>query len=234
MINCIIVDDEQHALDSLTNLVQQTPFLKLAGVFLKPVDALTQLPELSVQLVFLDMHMPGLSGIEFMKLAMGKVRFILCTAHSQYALESFDYHVIDYLLKPIEYPRFLMAAQKAKDVLETTSFTEAEKDHFFVRTDSKNLFVKIDFAHILYIEALKNYACIYTQSEKILTRYTLKSIQSVLPPNKFMRIHNSFIVPLTNIKLIDKNEVELKHATIRLPVGESYHDNLYQALNIPR
>jgi two-component system, LytTR family, response regulator len=164
---------------------------------------------------------------------MGKARFILCTAHSEYALESFDYHVIDYLLKPIQYPRFLIAAQKAQEAIEHSIRSETEKDHLFVKTESKNLFVQIAFTHILYIEGEKNYLYIHTLNEKILTRYTLKSMLAILPVSRFLRIHNSYIVPLANIKLVDNNEVLLKHSPIRLPVGETYKAALYKALNVP-
>src|SRR5829696_6569231 len=164
MINCIIVDDEQHAIDILLHYINQTPYLHLEGSTNNPIEALEMVNTKNIDLVFLDIQMPELSGIDFARAVSGKVKIILTTAYSEFALESYELDVVDYLLKPIRLPRFLTAVQKAVSqvntshaIIENSSQETTEDDYIFVKTESKGKLLKINLADIDYIESMKNY-----------------------------------------------------------------------------
>lgn len=234
MINCIIVDDEQHAIDILTHYVAQTPQLTLVGSTTNPIEALQLVTTQKAELVFLDIQMPELSGIDFIKALNGKAKVILTTAYSEFALESYELDVVDYLLKPIRLPRFLAAVQKAvKDLGEEEIATQplaAEDDYIFVKTESKGKLLKINLADIDYIEGMKNYVAIYRGGQKTLVYTSMKEIEERLPSPLFIRVHKSFIIPVPRITGIEGNMVKLEGVTAEILIGDSYKADLMEII----
>jgi DNA-binding LytR/AlgR family response regulator len=230
MINCIIVDDEQHAIDILEHYIKQTPHLQLAGSFTNPIEALQLVGTQKIDLVFLDIQMPELSGIDFIKTIQGKSKVILTTAYSEFALEGYDLYVVDYLLKPIRLPRFLAAVQKATEQLGSTSPLEAGDEYMFVKTESKGKLLKIDFADIDLVESMKNYMAIHRKGEKILVYTSMKELEERLPKKQFLRVHKSFIIPIANITGIEGNLVRLKNITIDVMIGDNYKAELMEII----
>lgn len=238
-INCLLVDDEQGALDILTHYVNKTPFLNLTAACLGPMEALDKVYTESVDLVFLDIHMPELSGIDFIKLLKGRAKVILTTAYAEYALEGYELSVVDYLLKPISFDRFLKAAHKAREVIESHSSPPAapaspvpastpdEEDHIFVKVDSR--VQKVRFQDILYVEGLGNYVSIFTPTERIVSLLTMKDVEERLPERLFMRVHRSYILSLDRIIYIEGNQVFIDKKT-SLPLGETYRDRFFKVL----
>jgi two-component system, LytTR family, response regulator len=230
MIRCLIVDDEQHALDILLHYIQQTPLLQLAASTTNPIEALQVVATQKVDLIFLDIQMPELSGIDFIRSINGKCKVILTTAYPEFALEGYDLDVVDYLLKPIRLPRFLTAVQKAVTALNNTITESAkeqpEDDYIFVKTESKGKLLKIELADIDYIEGMKNYIAIYTGGKKTLVYTSMKEMEERLPTRRFMRIHKSFIIAVDRITGIEGNRVLLKGITAEIVAGESYKAEL--------
>jgi two-component system, LytTR family, response regulator len=234
MINCIIVDDEQHAIDILKHYVGQTPYLNLAGAFTNPLEALQIVATQKIDLIFLDIQMPELSGIDFIKAIHGKARVILTTAYSEFALESYELDVVDYLLKPVRLPRFLLAVQKAvKEIEENNaapSTTESQGDYIFVKTESKGKLLKINLNEIDYIEGMKNYVAIYCNGRKTMVYATMKDIQERLPNKDFIRVHKSFIIAISKITGIEGNLVRLKDVNTEILIGENYKSHLMEII----
>lgn len=226
MIDCIIVDDEQHAIDILVHYVSQTPYLNLVDTTTNPMEALQMINNKKIDLVFLDIQMPELSGIDFIKALHGKVKVILTTAYSEFALESYELDVVDYLLKPIRFPRFLQATQKVvnelgddKDSLENDSNAG---DFIFVKTESKGKLLKINLNEIDYVEGMKNYVAIHRGAQKTLVYTSMKELEEHLPGKEFLRVHKSYIIPLSKITGIEGNMVRLKDVSAQILIGESY------------
>jgi two-component system, LytTR family, response regulator len=232
MINCIIVDDEQHAIDILEHYIQQTPHLQLAGSYTNPIDALQLLTTQKVDLVFLDIQMPELSGIDFIKTIHGKSKVILTTAYSEFALEGYELYVVDYLLKPIRMPRFLAAVQKAMELLRIALPTQEvrQDDYIFVKTEAKGKLLKINLADIDFIESMKNYVAIYRGGQKTLVYASMKELEERLPAKQFIRIHKSYIVPLSRITGIEGNLVRLKNVSAEITIGENYKAELMEMI----
>lgn len=229
MINCIIVDDEQHAIDILVHYISQTPQLQLAGTSTNPIEALQLVSDQNADLVFLDVQMPELSGIDFIKALDRKAKVILTTAYSEFALESYELDVVDYLLKPIRLPRFLAAVQKAVNELkEYTVNKDENNDYIFVKTESKGKLLKINMTDIDYIEGMKNYVAIFRSGQKTLVYTSMKELEERLPQKQFMRVHKSFIIPLSKITGIEGNRVLLKGVTAEILIGESYKPELME------
>ena len=233
MINCIIVDDEQHAIDTMVHYVQQTPMLNLVGSSTNPIEALQMVAKQKVDLIFLDIQMPELSGIDFIKAIQGRSKVILTTAYSEFALESYELDVVDYLLKPVRLPRFLQAVQKAAKELEEhqpTTSAEANDDYIFVKTESKGKLIKINLDEIDYIEGMKNYVAIYCNGKKTLVYATMKDMEERLPEKKFIRVHKSFIISISKITGIEGNMVRLKDVTNEILIGENYKPQLMEII----
>jgi two-component system, LytTR family, response regulator len=233
MINCIIVDDEEHAIDILVHYVKQTQHLNLLGSFTNPIEALQLMGEQKVDLVFLDIQMPELSGIDFIKTIHGKSKVILTTAYSEFALEGYDLYVVDYLLKPIRLPRFLAAVQKAVEQLGTGSAIERETagdDYIFVKTESKGKLLKINLAEIDFIESMKNYMAIHRGGQKTLVYTSMKELEERLPKKQFIRVHKSFIISINRITGIEGNLVRLKNVTTEIQIGEMYKNELMEII----
>lgn len=187
-----------------------------------------------IDLVFLDIQMPELTGIDFIKAIQGKADVILTTAYSEFALESYELDVVDYLLKPIRFPRFLQAVQKViKDAPEAKEETEtlaAEDDYIFVKTESKGKLLKINLADIDFIEGMKNYVAIHCGQKKTLVYTSMKELEERLPHKAFLRVHKSFIIPVAKITGIEGNVVRLKNVAAEILIGESYKPDLMEII----
>jgi len=220
----LAIDDEPLALKLLVDYIAKTPFLKLVGEFDNPVDALGYLNEEAVDLVFLDIQMPDLTGIEFARALEKPPKLIFTTAFDKYAIEGYKLNAVDYLLKPFNYQEFLTATQKAvKQIeLEQSVNKSAEKQDDFLFLKSEYSLLRVNFDQIIYIEGLKDYLKVYTENEKkpILSLLTLKSLMEKLPEGKFMRVHRSYIVNLDKIKTIQRGRIVFGDRYI--PVGEQY------------
>ena len=227
MIKCLIVDDEQHALDILVHYVKNTPFLELVAATTDPVEALALTATHKVDLIFLDIQMPVMSGIDLAKNIQGKSRIILTTAYSEFAAEGFDLEVLDYLLKPIPMPRFLKAAHRALNAItsSTISIPNEEQigdDYFFVKTEFKGKMLKINLKDIDFIEGMKNYVAIHHAGQKTMALLNMKDLEERLPKKHFMRIHKSFIVAVNKIAAIEGNQVVIKNVRADILLGETY------------
>lgn len=234
MINCIIVDDEPHAIEVLDHYVKQTPHLHLVASFTNPIEALQLVGQQKVDLVFLDIQMPEISGIDFIKAIQGKSKVILTTAYSEFALEGYDLYVVDYLLKPIRLPRFLAAVQKAVEQInalnETSSHEMTEDDYLFVKTESKGKLLKINLADIDFIESMKNYVAIHRGGQKTLVYTSMKELEERLPKKQFIRVHKSFIIPISRITGIEGNLVRLRNVKSEILIGENYKAELMEII----
>ncbi|GAF02193.1 LytR/AlgR family response regulator transcription factor [Saccharicrinis fermentans] len=231
-INCIIVDDEPLAQDLIENYVSKIPFLILKAKCSSAFEAFDCLRKYDINLVFLDIHMPNVTGLDFIKSIETKPMFIFTTAYSEHAIEAFDLNAIDYLVKPIPFDRFLKAANKAinyhslknqSSLAEATAKLEVQKqDYFFIKVDYKER--KINFADILYIEGLKDYIKIHlmSSSKPIVTHNSLKNILLTIQDHGFVRVHKSFIVSIHHIKSITKNRIVINDQWI--PIGEIYKE----------
>jgi DNA-binding LytR/AlgR family response regulator len=231
-INCLIVDDEPLACKGLSDFVQDVDFLQLAGVYEVALKASTAIRENKIELIFLDIQMPRISGLDFLKTLQHPPLVILTTAYPQYALEGYELNVLDYLVKPISFPRFLKAVMKAKEQLElkhpeqAASQNVANEDYIFIKAD--NRLVKIFYKNILYVEALQNYVCIHTPDKKYITYLTFKSIEENLPHELFLKVHKSYIVQLAKVEAVDGNELQI--AQFKIPISRNNKDEVMQKL----
>lgn len=227
-LRCLLVDDEPLARNLLSDYVGRVPYLELTGSVSNPLQALTLLRETPVDLLFLDIQMPELTGLELLKSLRQRPMVILTTAYSQYALQGYEFDVLDYLLKPIMFERFLVATEKAwSRVLPTSALPKAVPDFVFVKDGTK--MVRVELNDILYVEGMKDYVTIHTRTQKIVTLQRLKSLEEQLPPERFMRIHHSFIVALKAIDVIHRTEVQI--GTTIIPVSESYRKAFKQFID---
>lgn len=237
MIKVLIVDDEPLAQDVLETYVKKVPDLYLVGTCKNAIEASTILNKEVVDLLFLDIQMPQLNGIDFLKSLTKKPFVIITTAFSDYAVEGFELNVVDYLLKPISFNRFLLAINRIIDsktstINEESSRTSDNKEsYFFVKADKK--MVKINHKDILYIEGLKDYVIIKLAKSRLVTLQTMKSLEDKLPSKTFKRIHRSYIVNLDKLEAIVGNTVEVKEGDqqIKLPIGKNYKDELIALIN---
>ena len=229
-IKCIIVDDEPMARDVIRRYIQKIPTLKLAGEFGNAIDATVFLQEQSVDVIFLDIKMPQLTGTEFVRSLRNVPKIIFTTAHKEYAHEGFELDVIDYLLKPIRFDRFLRAVNKAfpqklQEVEVINSIVPEENkpatSFIYLRVDRKMIKVLLD--DILYIESDKDYVKVFTGKGFIITRQTIASVEAMLSESQFIRIHRSYIVSLNKLKSFTAETVEIGNK--ELPIGKLYRNN---------
>ena len=223
MLSCLIVEDEPLARNLLTEYVNKVPDLRLVSACSSPLAALEILRKEHIDLLFLDIQMPELTGISFLRTLQKKPFVILTTAYSQYALEGYELDVVDYLLKPITFERFLRAVEKVNERVQIPQRVSENpmrpKDDFvFVKDGTKH--VKIDLGDILYVEGLKDYVTIHTKNQKVITLQRLKALEEQLPSDRFIRIHHSYIVAVQAIDAVHKGEVKI--GTAMLPISESY------------
>lgn len=236
-MRCIAVDDEPLALDLLEDNISQVPYLEFVGRCRNAFEAIELIQKekaenREIDLIFLDIQMPGITGVQFLKSMVTNPMVIFITAYDQYALEGFDLNVIDYLLKPVSFERFLKACNKANELLQLKVNAHTPKisndEHFFVNAEYS--LVKIKYADILYIEGLKDYVKIYisTQPRPIITRMTMKSIEEKFSSLPFMRIHKSYIVSLNKIESIRNLKISI--GTHLIPVSEQFSDELLRRI----
>ena len=230
-ITCIAIDDEPLALGLMVSHIKKTPFLELMGEFDNPIDAMEFLQDHDVQLIYLDIQMPDLTGVDFARTLHGDNKVIFTTAYEKYAVEGFQLHALDYLLKPVSYEVFLKAAIHAKeqfDLIESASNTSSESE---ISTNNDYLFVKanyqirrINYQDIIYIEGLKDYVKIYLESENtpLVINATMKSFEDKLPKENFMRVHRSFIVNLEKVTTIERYRIVFGKEHI--PVSRQYKE----------
>jgi DNA-binding LytR/AlgR family response regulator len=234
VLKCVIIDDEPLARECITNYVNEVDFLKLVGTGNNPLDLIQLLEQHSPDLIFLDIQMPVMNGIDFLKTTQRLPMVIITTAYPSYALESFQLDVMDYLVKPIVFNRFFMAINKAKDyqelVLKSASVDQngfsAPADYFFVKCGHK--FERIYFNDLLYVEALQNYVSLFTLKGKYITQLPLKNVEQNLTGQSFIRVHKSFIVSIPKIEAIENNEVVMQSA--RIPISRHYRDQVMDSV----
>lgn len=219
-LNCAIVDDEPLALDLMESYVAKTPFLNLVGKYSSAVLAMQELPGKSVDLLFLDIQMPELNGLEYSKMVPAETRIVFTTAFEQYAIDGYRVNALDYLLKPISYTDFLQAAHKAVQWFELLQQSKDQADSIFVKSEYK--LVQIMLKDILYIEGLKDYIKIYEEGnpKPILSLMSMKAMEEQLPASRFMRVHRSFIVQKDKIRVVDRGRIVFGKTYI--PVSDSY------------
>ena len=220
MMKCIAIDDEPLALQIMTKYCEKIPFLQLAKVFTNPDEAKDYLQENSIDLIFLDIQMPDINGIQFYKNLTVKPLVIFTTAFKDYAAEGFNVDAIDYLLKPFEYDRFLKAVYKANEYMEFLSSQELQLNSLYVKVNYEMM--KINLNEIDLVEALDDYIKIYIKPTPVLTLMTMKAMQEKLPTTSFLRVHRSYIIPLAKVEKFSKNKLVV--AGKEIPIGSSYSE----------
>lgn len=229
-MRCIVVDDEPFALELAADYVRKTPFLELVGTFSNPVKALAFLMEREVDLVFLDINMPELSGMQLLHALPRKPMVVFTTAYPEFGAESYNYDAVDYLLKPINYARFLKAVNKAvelqnlkkkdKPAPAAPAATAHDKAHVLIKSGTQTFKVKLE--DILYVEGAGNYMAFCTKGKKILSLLTMKEVLELLPADQFVRVHKSYIVSLHHLDVIERHQVTIAGKAI--PIGLTYRE----------
>lgn len=243
ILKVLIVDDEFHARKLLSEYVSKLSFLELAGTGSNVFEAMNLLQKEKVDILLLDIQMPEITGLEFARSLKNPPAVIFTTAYSEYAVESYELDVVDYLLKPVAFPRFLQAINKvierkssstiSKPVVNTESASlsqpeKVEETSMIIKSGYK--IYKLNYSDLLYVEGQREYVTFYTTKQRITTLYSLKSLEEKLPPDQFIRIHKSYIVSVKHIELIDKNILHIDGK--KLPIGGSYKDNITRLLGI--
>jgi DNA-binding LytR/AlgR family response regulator len=229
MIRCLAIDDEKLALDLLEDNIRKIPFLELAGKCNSGFTAMEILQKEKIDLIFLDIQMPDISGIQFLKSLPVKPMVIFTTAFENYALEGFELDVIDYLLKPFSFERFLKAVNKAQEYHSLLEKADVPASGGFLFVKSEHKLVRLQFDEILYVESLKDYVKIYTGEKPIVTLLSMKVIEEKLPPRDFLRVHRSFIVNVRKIQVIEKRHIRIMSHEI--PIGDNYREIVFAFIN---
>jgi DNA-binding LytR/AlgR family response regulator len=230
-IACIIIDDEPLARKGLKEYINDTDFLQLTGEFDNPLKAAEIISKGEAQLLFLDIQMPRITGIEFFKTLKNPPPVIFTTAYPQYALDGFEVNALDYLVKPISFDRFLKAAMKAKEYYEVREKNNAEvqasqADYFFIKADNK--LVRIRYDEILYVEALQNYVVVHTHDKKYITYLTFRSVEEYLPHELFIKTHKSYIVAAAAIDSIEGNDIRV--GAYHIPISRNLREEVMEKL----
>ena len=241
-MKCIIIDDEPLAIEVLESYCQKMGFIEIVGAFTNPLDAISVIKEKKVDLIFCDIEMPQISGLEFISALENRPLFIFTTAYSQYAVEGFELNAIDYLVKPIPYHRFIKAVSRVKELLAIReqpilanvfpSNGEANEFQKFIFVKSEHESVKINLDDIQYIQGLKDYLKIHivNSNKTILTLLSFKELLDKLPPNQFIRVHKSFVVNVNFIRTVQRNRIVIDD--IRIPIGESHKAQFFSSLGL--
>ena len=229
-LNCIIIDDEPLARKGLREYIQDVEFLQLVGEFDSALKATEVLSNQKIDLMFLDIHMPKITGLEFLRSLQHPPQVVFTTAYPQYAVDGFDLNVLDYLVKPINFDRFLKAAMKARDMISkigvSGSSASTIEDYVFIKADNK--LVKIFYNDILFVEALQNYVTIHTASKKYVTYLTFKSMEESLPADQFIRVHKSYLVSASKIESIEGNFIRIGQHEI--PISRTVKEEVLEKL----
>lgn len=225
MIKCILIEDEKLAQDVIKTHLKRIDGFELTGVCDNTLEAAKLLSKQVVDVIFLDIQLPGMTGLNFLSTLEDPPFIVLTTAYSEYALESYNFNVIDYLLKPISFERFLKTVNKIKEVMLINAAAKENKpsnNYIFIK--SNNRFFKVNFSEIIYVEGMKDYLKIHTSNTKLITLQTMSEMEKLLPPSQFIRVHKSYIVAVSCIKSIYGNTIELSKADI--PVGINYKEKI--------
>lgn len=233
-IKAIAIDDEPLAIDIIKEYATKIDNIELLATFNSAIDALKFVSNNSVDLIFLDIQMPDINGMDFLKILNKKPYIIFTTAYDKYAIEGYEYNTVDYLLKPFAFDRFYMAVNKVSDLFrkstipQPTTIAETLPDFFFVKSEHK--IIKIKNESVLYVEGLKDYLKIVTDTGYTLTLMNFKNLMELIPENQFCRVHKSFIVAVNQIETIEKNRIRIgeKH----IPIGDSYKDEFFQKIKL--
>ena len=230
VLRCLVVDDKPLALDILTDYIGRIDGLELLLATTDPVAALNRVTTDPVDLIFLDIQMPQLSGLQFLSALAGRAGVILTTAYAEYALEGFEHDVIDYLLKPISFERFYRAVQKARSRTSVDSKPEP-RPYLFVRTEHRLHRITLD--KLRYVAGMQNYAVLHTASETVVAKQTLSSLTELLLPPAFVRVHKSYIVSVAHITTIERNRIQLGGAEppVLIPIGDVFREGFFRLIN---
>jgi two-component system, LytTR family, response regulator len=231
-MDCIVIDDSKMARTAVKQLISQISFLNLKKECSSPVEAFNYLQTEDVDLIFLDVEMPEMTGIELIKNLKSRPIIILITSKREYAVEAFELNVADYLIKPVTMPRFMVAVDRAKELFdskdEKIEVDEKEKDYIFIRSNS--VLAKVNLNDILYVQALGDYVNIFTSGKHYMVHCTLKSLEEKLPPGRFFRLHRSYLISIGHIDHIEEGTAYVqKHA---IPIGDQYKKELFKRLNL--
>lgn len=232
-IRCAVVDDEPLALGLIASYVQKTPFLELTGTYSSAVQAMHELPSHPADLLFLDIQMPELNGLDFSRMVSPGTRIVFTTAFEQYAIDGYRVNALDYLQKPVSYADFLQAANKALEwfkLLEGQKEKAEEPESIFVKSEYK--LVRVELGKILYVEGLKDYVKIHEEdaAKPLLSLMSMKALEESLPPARFIRVHRSFIVQKSKIRAVEHNRIVMLDQTV-VPIGDSYRKKILTFLN---
>ena len=229
-MKCVAIDDEPVALDILKDYMEKVPFLECVGVFRDPLKALDYLRKKKIDLIFLDINMPDLSGIQFLKTLKKPPLVVFTTAYSEYALESYDYDAVDYLLKPIEFERFVKAANKAEEMMRIKAkdrpIWSGERDYIFIKSGTN--FHKVKTKDIYYIKGTGNYVTFVLDQKEILSLMTMTKALEGLPRDLFVRVHKSYIVNSHHVDLVENEELRIRGE--RIPIGDSYKQSFFDSI----
>lgn len=224
-MNCIIVDDEEMSRSTVEHFVKLTDFLKLEKVCSSALEAVNVLNETKIDLIFLDIEMPEMSGLEMLETLSYSPAIIFITSKKEYAIQAFDYNVVDYLVKPVEYTRFLKAVNKA---MTAVGKKVGETDETFIKTDLK--YVKINFSKVLFVEAMADYVVLNLAEKKHIIHSTMKSLEQKLDSEKFIRVHRSYIVNFTKVDSVENSVIYI--GGNKIPIGASYKNEFMQKINL--
>ncbi len=228
---CLVLDDEQHSIDILTDYVEKTPNLSLLAAFKNPIDTISLIQTQTIDIAFIDVQMPNLTGLQFLKLLDKKTKVVLCTAYSEYAIDGYELNVIDYLLKPISFDRFLRSVKKIEENSQPdiqNNVNKTEDEYIFVKAESKGKFIKINLRDILFIEGLGNYQKIQLTDNQVVCQLKMKNLEDQLSTGGFVRVHKSFLVPINKISQIEGNKIMID--AHKIPIGDNFKDALFLTL----
>jgi DNA-binding LytR/AlgR family response regulator len=228
-INCIVIDDEPLARKGIKEYISDVDFLQLAGEFDNPLKATEMIGKVETPILFLDIQMPKITGLDFFKSLQNPPPVIFTTAYPQYALEGYEVNALDYLVKPVSFDRFLKAVMKAREyyeVREKNIIEAAQSDYFFIKADNK--LVRISFEDVLLVEALQNYVAVHTRDKKYMTYLTFKSVEEYLPSDKFIKVHKSYIVAVSKIDSIEGNDIRI--GQLHIPISRNQKEAVMEQL----
>lgn len=228
---CLVLDDEQHSIDILTDYIEKTPNLSLIAAYKNPIDAISLIQTEAIDIAFIDVQMPNLTGLQFLKLLNIRTKVVLCTAYSEYAIDGYELNVVDYLLKPISFDRFLRSVKKIEENAQSnlqSNSTKTEDEYIFVKVESKGKFIKINLRDILFIEGLGNYQRIQLPDSQVICQLKMKNLEDQLSTGGFVRVHKSFLVPINKINQIEGNKIMID--THKIPIGDNFKEALFLTL----
>jgi DNA-binding LytR/AlgR family response regulator len=231
-ISCIAIDDEPLALEKIEGFIKKIPYLNLVKTFDNPVEAIGWLKDNKPGIIFLDIQMEPLSGIQFLESLAVNSRIIITSAYNEYAIKGYDLNVTDYLLKPFSFQRFVQAVNKAMEYISNSDGSKAEKreneNFIFVKTEYR--YEKVDLDEIIYIEGMKDYLRIICKNRKIMTLQSFSKIEELLPPRNFCRVHKSYIVAIDKIKSVERGVISI--SDVRIPVSNTYRDTFFARIGL--